>query len=129
MEDTFEWPEVDQFLCNNKDCIMYVFKLSEGEHVLFSRFDKTYRCAECGNEVEMTEPRKAEWVSVGLYNVTQAPDGIKYIRYDPTVRAFEGGDWPQVLLYCERLHREFFEEIRVFGERLPPKEIEEPFSE
>lgn len=125
-----EWPEIDQFVCNNLECIMHPMLMTEiDEAVLFSRFDKTYRCAECGNEVEMVEPRKAEWVSVALYVITSDPSHTRYSRIDSTVRAYEGGDWPQASLYAAQWEGDVYERPMVFGEKLPPEQIEKDYTD
>lgn len=100
-----EMPMIDQFVCTNEDCGMHDYPTVMW-NLHWSAFDKTWRCEECGNIVEMTDPRQPEWWSVSLssYDTADLDDEQeRWLRDDSTIRCFQKGDWPQVLLYVERL--------------------------
>lgn len=87
-------------------------RVGRADQFIYDSYESCYVCGECGEYVKHEADRRAEWVSVALYTVSQAYGGPEeggwwydtFELVDSTVRCFEYGDIPSAEPYAERLH-------------------------
>lgn len=109
-----EIPKVDVFMCYAPGCDA-IYAPQTRLDVVYSPFDKTFRCQECGNEIMIESERDAEWTSVCMFIMD---DMDRWERYTPSLRCFDKGEWPQASLYIERLQEKHDWEIEEGAMRL-----------
>lgn len=117
-------PKVPVYVCQDFGCYIENLKVGEndaGEDV----------CPRCGGPAKRTGERDAKWFSVAEYYVTRAYGGAEEggwwydegQREDQTLRCYEAGDMPQLILYIEMMKARTHHSanFRIYTEEVAPR--------